>query len=62
MSLKRVRKVKQDDGTLEEMKEDKVLFERTDEDTIMVATNSTTLTQATAHNISVLNENILDAE
>ena len=44
------------------MKEDEVLFERTDEDPIMVATTSTTLTQAIAHNISVLNEKVLEVE
>ena len=43
------------------MQEDEVLFERTDEDPIMVATTSTTLSQSTAHNISVLNETVLDA-
>ena len=61
-SWKRVRKRKQVDGTLEDMQEDEVLFERTDEDPIMVNTISTTLTQATTHNISVLNEKILEIE
>ena len=40
------------------MQEDEVLFERTDEDPIMVATTSVDLTQATSHNISVLNEKV----
>ena len=44
------------------MKEDEELFEETDEDPMTVATTSTTLTQATAHNIKVLNENLLEAE
>ena len=48
--------MKQVDGTLEEMQEDEVLFKRTNEDPIMVATTSTTLTQATTHVVSVLNE------
>ena len=38
--------MKQVDGTLEEMQEDEVLFERNDEDPIMVETTSTTLTEA----------------
>jgi hypothetical protein len=54
--------VKQDDGTLEEMQEDEVLFQKTDEDPMTVATSSTTLTQDIAHNLSVLNENILETE
>ena len=44
------------------MQEDEVLFEKIYEDPTMVATISTTLTQDTAHNISVLNENILENE
>lgn len=55
-SRKRVRKVKQNDGNLEDMQEDEVLFEKTDEDPVTVAIASTTITQATTHNISVLNE------
>ena len=61
-SWKRVRKVKQVDGTLEEMQEDEVLFEKTDEDHVIVATTSTGLTQDTTHNVSLLNENILQSE
>ena len=59
---KRVRKVKQVYGTLEEMQEDQVLFERTDKDPVMVAIASITLTQAIAHNVLVLNEMILETE
>ena len=44
------------------MKEDEVLFEKIDEDPMIVATYSTTLTQDIAHNISKLNGNILEAE
>ena len=55
-------KAKEDDGTLEEMQEDEVLFEKTDEDPVTVVTTSTTLTQATTHNISMLNEKILEFE
>ena len=39
-----------------------MLFERTDQDPIMVATTSTILTQAIVHNISVLNENVMEAK
>ena len=46
----------QDDGTLEEMQEDEVLFQKNDEYPMIVA-----LTQATAHNKSILSENILEA-
>ena len=62
MSQKRVRKVNKYDGTLEEMHEDEVLFERTDEDPIMVTTTSITLTQATSHNILAFNEKVMEAE
>jgi hypothetical protein len=62
VSRKRVRKVKQDDGNLEEMQEDEVLFEKTHEDPMIVATTLATLTQATSHNILVLNEKILKAK
>ena len=61
-SQKRVRKVKQNDGTLEEMQEYEVLFEKTNEDHVTVATTSTTLTEATADNITILNENIFETE
>ena len=62
VSQKRVRKVKQVDGTLEEMQEDEVLFERTDKDPMMVATTSSTLTQAIVHNILVLSEKVMEAK
>ena len=59
VSRKKVRKVKQVDGTLEEMQEDEVLFEKSNEDPIMVVTTSIALTQAIAHNVTMLNEKIL---
>ena len=62
VSRKRVRKVKQNDGTLEEIQEDEVLFEKIDEAPMTVATTSTTLTQDIAHNILVLNERLLEVE
>ena len=59
VSRKGVQKVKQNDGTMEEMQEDEVLFEKTDEVPVTIATTSTTLTQATAHNVTILNEKFL---
>lgn len=44
------------------MQEDEVVFERTNEDPIMVATTLVALTQATTHNILVLNEQVLEVE
>ena len=61
-SWKNVRKVKQSDGTFEDMQEDEVLFEKIDEYHVVVATTSTTLSQDTAHKITILNENILEVE
>ena len=61
-SRERVRKVKQSDRTLEEMQEDEVLFEKIDEHPVTVATTSLSLTQATAHNITVLNEKLLETK
>ena len=46
--------MKQAYGTLEELQGDEVLFERTDEDPVIVATTSIALTQAIDHNILVL--------
>ena len=62
VSRKRVRKVNQDDGTLEEMQEDEVLFEKTDEDPMTVSIALVSLTQVIAHNILVLNEKLLETE
>ena len=39
-----------------------MLFERTNEDPIMVATTLVSLTQAIVHNISVLNEKVIEVE
>ena len=52
----------QANATLEEMQEDEVLFERTNEDPIMVATTLVALTQATTYNISMLNEKVIEVE
>ena len=50
--------MKKNDGTFKEVQEDEILFEKTDEDPITVATASTTLSQATAHNVTMLSENL----
>ena len=56
------KKVKKSDGTLEEMQENEVLFEKIDKDPVTIATASTTLTQATTHNITILNKRFLETE
>ena len=38
------------------------MFERTYEDSVIVATTSTTLTQHTAHNVTILSKKILEIE
>ena len=43
---------------MKEIQEDEVLFEKTDEDPVTVETTSTTLSQATAHNVTILNEKL----
>ena len=55
-------KVKEDDGTMRDINEDEVLFERTDEDSMLVATSSTALSQTNILNISLLNERITEAK
>ena len=62
VSQKRIRNEKQNDGTLKEVQEDEILFEKTDEDPITVATASTTLSQATAHNVTMSSENLSQVE
>jgi hypothetical protein len=57
---KRVQKMKQSDGSLEEMQEDEVLFEKNDEDPVIVDTTSVALTQDTAHNVTILNDKLLE--
>ena len=44
------------------MQEDEVLFEKTDEDLVTIATPLATLTQATSHNVTMLNEKLLEIE
>lgn len=52
----------QSDRTLEEKKEDEVLFDKTNEGIAIVARNSIALTQAIAHTIMVLNEKLLETK
>jgi hypothetical protein len=47
---------------LKVIQEDEVLFENTDKYSITVTTTSTTLSQATSHNVTVLNENLSQDE
>ena len=54
--------MKQNDGTLKEVQEDEVLFEKTDENPVTVAIASTTQTQVIAHNVTMLNETLLQAK
>ena len=47
---------------MKEIQEDEVLSEKTDEDPAIVATASTSLSQDTAHNVTILNEKLSQAE
>ena len=62
VSRKRVQNEKQNDGTLKEVPEDEVLFEKTDEDPIIVATASVALSQAIVHNVTMLCEKLSQVE
>ena len=59
---KRIRNEKQNDKTMKEIQEDEFFFEKSDEDPVTVATMSANLSQATAHNVTMLNENLSQAE
>ena len=62
VSQKKFRKVKEDDGTMRDIIKDEVLFERTNEDSMLVATALVALNQANILNISLLNERITKVE
>ena len=47
---------------MKEIQEDEVLFEKTDEDLVRVATTSTSLSHDTSHNVTMLNENLSQEE
>ena len=50
------------DGTMKEVQEHEVLFEKTNEDPLTIAIALTTLSQDTTHNVTVLNEKLSQAE
>lgn len=62
VSRKRIGNEKQNDGTLKEVQEDQILFAKTDEDPIIVAIALAALSQATAHNVTMLSEKLSQAE
>ena len=47
---------------MKEVQEDEVLFEKTNEDPVTVDTITTTLTQATTQNVTILNEKLLETK
>ena len=47
---------------MKEIQEDEVLFEKTDEDPVTIATTMETLSQTTAHNVTILNEKLSQAK
>ena len=47
---------------MKEIQKDEVLFENTDEVVVTVETASATLSQATAHNVTMLNEELSQTE
>ena len=62
VSRKRIRNEKHNDGTFKEVQEEKVLFERIEEDPVIVATTSAALSQATVHNVNVLSKKLSQVE
>ena len=62
INRKRIRNEKQNDRTMKEIREDEFLFEKTNEDPMTIATASVALAQATAHNVTMLNEKLSQAE
>ena len=62
VSRKRVQNEKHNDRTMKEIQEYKLLFEKTDEDLVILATTLTTLSQAISHNVTMLNEKISQEE
>ena len=55
-------KVKERDGQVRERNEDEVLFKKNDEDLMLIATTYAALTQSSVYNISMLSENLVEAE
>lgn len=61
-SRKKFRKVKEDDGTMRDINEDEILFQRNDEGLMLVAIASAALSQANILNISLPNERVTEAK
>ena len=61
-SQKRIQNKKQNDRTMKEIQEDEVLSENTNEDPVTVETTLVALSQATAHNVTMLNEKLSQVE
>ena len=53
-------KMNHNDGTMEEMLKDEVIFEKNDQDLVTVATTLETLTQSISHEITIMNEKLLE--
>ena len=62
VSQKWIRNERQDDGTYKEVQEDEILFERIEEDPVIVATALAALSQATVDNVNVLSEKLSQAK
>ena len=62
MSRKNFWKVEERDGQEGEINKDKVFFEKTDEDLMLISTTSSTLNQASVHNISIINGKLVEVE
>ena len=54
--------MKQNDGTMKEMQEDEVMFEKTNEYPVTLAISREPLTQATPHNVTMFNKKLLQIE
>ena len=54
--------MKQSDGAMKEIQEVEVLFEKTDEDLVIVATTSTSLSLDTSHKVIMMNEKLSQEE
>ena len=62
VSRKIIRNEKHDDGSLKQVQENDILFEKTDEDLITAATVSITLSQDITHNVTMLSEKLSQVE
>ena len=62
MCIKTFYKVKEKDGLVREIIEDEALFEKIDEDLMLIATTSVSMTRASVYNISMLNEKLANAK